>query len=89
MIKFDGLHASIQDKIVHNNELDIELYEFAKEHIFDAYIEQYQGDYHHDLELFQSSNLDYKFSYLKKLIMKLNRGYFHFIVEPVIHKLCN
>lgn len=68
----DYLSSKIIDRIKNNNELDILLYNYAKNKLFENQKKQYKGNLHNDLLFFEKSLTNYRFSFIQ--LMKYRIG---------------
>lgn len=79
----------IQRRIMERNVLDIQLYKFAKEHIFAKYIKEFGGDFNKCLAEFRIQNRDFKFSWWRRLCWVTYRFVVYRNIEYIVHLLCH
>jgi hypothetical protein len=72
-------------KIREKNLLDIELYEFAVQNIFNEYILDYGPGFSDDVQKFQRKNEDYRYAFLRSNLAFFYRVFYHFTFERLIH----
>lgn len=71
------LTPDIIDKIIKNNELDISLYNFAKETLFERQIIQYKGNLQSDLISFEKSLSKYRFRVLQLMKYRIGKYFLY------------
>lgn len=74
------------DRIIENNNLDIELYRFVEEELFPSYISHYGDSLVNDLENLSQVNKSYKFSLYMKITRALYRLVYYRNVEYLVKK---
>lgn len=79
----------VQKRIMERNALDIELYKFAKEHIFAKYINEFGADFNKCLAEFRIQNRDFKFSWWRRLCWVTYRFVVYRNIEYIVHLLCH
>jgi hypothetical protein len=79
------------ERILKNNELDIELYEYAKSNIFPKYREKFKGDLREEVNFLNKATMNYKFSTFKRLFCAGYRHFYYrnweFILFFIFHKI--
>ncbi|MBL6729990.1 MAG: sulfotransferase family 2 domain-containing protein [Bacteroidia bacterium] len=85
-LNFKELDKDIQNKIVYNNRLDIELYHYAKEEIFNVNKMKYKGDIDNDLEYFKRKNETYRYPFFKSKLLLLYRNIMRYILQPIFNR---
>lgn len=74
------------DKIKQRNLLDIELYDFAKNELFNNEIANYERSLSSNLEIFKNQNQKYRFSAFKRSIYDSVRYLYYRNIEFIIYK---
>jgi len=78
--------SNMLNEIKKRNELDIELYQFAKTSIFPKYQERYKGNMEDTIHDFQNANMQFKFNKIKHFVCILYRWLLYRNFEYVLHK---
>jgi len=86
-INFDKLDENFQFKIEQNNREDIILYKLAKDYFSNIYDINYKGNINEDLKIFEKKLQFFRYKILRKKIIRIIKGYNHFITEPISRKL--
>jgi len=77
----------IRNKIYQNNQLDIELYNFAINVVFKKYKDRFGKNLQKETKFFRKSNLDFQFNKNKKLLAKTYRLLIYKNIEHIIKVL--
>lgn len=83
---FDNLSNKIKKRIIDNNKLDIELYNYAKDILYPGFKNAYSDNLEDDLILFQKENRRYRQPRVKSSILFIYRNLLRYIVQPIVHK---
>ena len=86
-INFVKLDESIRLKIKQNNSEDIILYELAWNYFSKIYVHNYKGNINKDVELLEKKLLFFKYKIIRKKIIRIYKGYNHYITEPISRRL--
>jgi len=86
VISIGDLTMDQQEKVIGNNQKDIELYSFAKE-LFLEQINNYNGDLLHDEKMFNESLKGFEYKKWRFNLIKFYKGWNRYIAEPFAHNL--
>ena len=74
----------MQEMVYINNEIDIMLYNFTKENIYDKIKVSYAGNLIDDLNQLKKQNMNYSESILNVKFLKFIKGISRYIIEPIL-----
>jgi hypothetical protein len=75
------LNDKISKEIIKKNELDIELYEYAKKNIFLKYKKKFGKNLHKEISSFSKNNVNFKFCQKKRFFLICYRWIIHRNIE--------
>lgn len=81
------LSQELRDVVFKNNELDSELYVYAKDQLFARLKDTYSGDLQADLAVFKAKNTKYTYNAFKRYSLRIIRIYSENIPQRVAHWL--
>lgn len=85
-ISFKNLNEIQKQRVIENNKLDIELYNYCSKNIFNKYLEGYVGDIEQDLLKFKSDNKNYSYPPIRSKLNFLYRNCMRYIAQPILNK---
>ncbi len=85
LIRFNELPDEIKNRIVENNKLDLELYDFVKNVVFPTYESEYKGDLKQAVDQLLQLNETFTLNKILHLKNKILRRYLKFVLRFTSH----
>lgn len=82
-IEFKSFDKEIQGRILENNKLDIELYNYIMKNVYNRYLKVYEN-LDQELLIFEKELTTFKYNLFRKKLLKVSKAYNHFVSEPLV-----
>lgn len=80
---FENLSTSQKAKLIQNTNQDIILYKLALSYFSNYYERLLNEDFENELSSLNNTLVDFRYDRFRKFIVKIFKGYNHFITEPI------
>lgn len=86
-LRFDDLSPEFKERVIANNSLDIDLYDWVKKEIFPAYLNNYPGDFEEELRHFREGNSRFRYNRVKWYLLRFLKVYSYKLPQAAAHFL--